>query len=150
MIEAPTYFLWGAHDPVLRFEFADRLAEYFRTFELERAEAGQLLVIQPTNPVSHPLPEQVAPDVMRDTLAWQDSRLKFSNTPLVEAVAEFNKRNRVQIELADAELAQIPIGGGWNGQNVEAFVRMLTVGPESTIVVEAQSDPNRIVLRRAP
>lgn len=113
-------------------------------------EAGQLLVIQPTNPVSHPLPEQVAPDVMRDTLAWQDSRLKFSNTPLADAVAEFNKRNLVQIELADAELAQIPIGGSWRGENVEAFVRMLTSGSESTIVVEAQPDPNRIVLRRAP
>lgn len=46
MIETPTYFLWGAHDPVLRFEFADRLAEYFRTFELERVEAGHFVHVE--------------------------------------------------------------------------------------------------------
>lgn len=37
-IEAPTYFLWGAHDPVLRFEFADKLGDYFARHTLEKAE----------------------------------------------------------------------------------------------------------------
>ena len=37
-IKAPTYLLWGAHDPVLRFEFSDKLADYFETFTLERAD----------------------------------------------------------------------------------------------------------------
>ncbi len=37
-IAAPAYFLWGAHDPVLRFEFADRLADYFAQPTLEKAE----------------------------------------------------------------------------------------------------------------
>lgn len=113
-------------------------------------EAGQLLVIQPTNPVSHPLPEQVAPDAMRDALAWQDERLKFADMKLGEAVAQFNRRNLVQIELADADLAQLSIGGGWRTQNVEAFVRAITSDPNGVVVVEPQSDPNRIVLRRAP
>jgi pimeloyl-ACP methyl ester carboxylesterase len=36
-IAAPSYFLWGAHDPVLRFEFADRLDEYFTAATLEKA-----------------------------------------------------------------------------------------------------------------
>jgi pimeloyl-ACP methyl ester carboxylesterase len=37
-ISTPSYFLWGAHDPVLRFDFADKLAEYFDAFALEKAE----------------------------------------------------------------------------------------------------------------
>lgn len=37
-ISAPSYFLWGAHDPVLRFDFSDKLADYFTAFELEKAE----------------------------------------------------------------------------------------------------------------
>ena len=37
-IQAPTYFLWGAHDPVLKVDFADRLGEYFTDHTLEKAE----------------------------------------------------------------------------------------------------------------
>src|SRR5262249_53336505 len=36
-IQAPTYLLWGAHDPVLRFEFADKLGDYFERHTLEKA-----------------------------------------------------------------------------------------------------------------
>lgn len=43
-IAAPAYFLWGAHDPVLKFEFTDKLGDYFETFTLERAdEAGHFV-----------------------------------------------------------------------------------------------------------
>lgn len=37
-ITAPTYVLWGAHDPVLRFEFTDKLGDYFSHHTLEKAE----------------------------------------------------------------------------------------------------------------
>lgn len=37
-IKAPTYLLWGAHDPVVRFDFSDKLGDYFETFTLEKAE----------------------------------------------------------------------------------------------------------------
>lgn len=37
-ISAPTYFLWGAHDPVLRWEFTDKLGDYFEKHTLEKAE----------------------------------------------------------------------------------------------------------------
>ena len=37
-IKAPTYFLWGAHDPVLRFDFTDKLGDYFEAHTLEKAE----------------------------------------------------------------------------------------------------------------
>ena len=37
-ITAPAAFLWGAHDPVLRYDFSDKLGDYFTSFTLERAE----------------------------------------------------------------------------------------------------------------
>jgi pimeloyl-ACP methyl ester carboxylesterase len=37
-VKAPSYFLWGAHDPVLRFDFTDKLGDYFEAFTLEKAE----------------------------------------------------------------------------------------------------------------
>ncbi|MEZ5857253.1 MAG: alpha/beta hydrolase [Hyphomicrobiaceae bacterium] len=37
-ITAPTYMLWGAHDPVLRFDFTDKLGDYFEHVTLEKAE----------------------------------------------------------------------------------------------------------------
>ena len=43
-IEAPAFMLWGAHDPVLRFEFSDKLADYFETVTLEKAgDAGHFV-----------------------------------------------------------------------------------------------------------
>jgi transmembrane sensor len=90
--------------------------------------------------------ERVAPEAVREALAWQGARLVFVDTPLGEAIAQFNRRNPVQIELADAELATLPIGGSFRAENVEAFVRLLASGGE--IVVE-RSDALRIVLRRA-
>jgi pimeloyl-ACP methyl ester carboxylesterase len=43
-IAAPSAFLWGAHDPVLRYDFSDKLGDYFAEFTLERAdEAGHFV-----------------------------------------------------------------------------------------------------------
>lgn len=39
-IATPTAFLWGAHDPVLRYDFSDKLGDYFSSFTLERADAA--------------------------------------------------------------------------------------------------------------
>jgi pimeloyl-ACP methyl ester carboxylesterase len=36
-IEPPAYFLWGENDPILKVRWADRLGDYFTTFELEPA-----------------------------------------------------------------------------------------------------------------
>lgn len=46
-IKAPTYVLWGAHDPVLRFDFSDKLADYFETVTLEKAaDAGHFVHVE--------------------------------------------------------------------------------------------------------
>jgi len=46
-IVAPTYILWGRHDPVLRHDFADKLDEYFARHTLEFAEdAGHFVHVE--------------------------------------------------------------------------------------------------------
>ncbi|MGH3087747.1 MAG: alpha/beta fold hydrolase [Rubrobacteraceae bacterium] len=43
-IEVPTRFFWGAKDPLIKIEWADRLGEYFSDFSLEPApEAGHFV-----------------------------------------------------------------------------------------------------------
>lgn len=37
-IPQPTYFYWGRHDPVLKYEWTDKLADYFADHTLECAE----------------------------------------------------------------------------------------------------------------
>jgi transmembrane sensor len=93
-----------------------------------------------------PIVEEVAPDAVREALAWQGPRLVFVDTPLVDAIAQFNRRNPVQLVLADPELEAVLIGGSFRAQNVDAFVRLLASGND---IVTERPDPLRIVLRKA-
>ena len=95
---------------------------------------------------ARPVVEQVPPEAVREALAWQGPRLVFVDTPLADAIAQFNRRNQVQLALADAELGTLPIGGSFRAENVDAFVRLLTA--EGDIVV-GRRDATRIELRKA-
>jgi transmembrane sensor len=90
--------------------------------------------------------DKVTAEAMREELAWQGPRLIFSDTPLVQVVAEFNRRNQVQLVLADAELETMPVGGSFRAENVEAFVRLIAGGDDITV---ERPTPERIVLRKA-
>lgn len=79
------------------------------------------------------------------SLAWQTPRLQFFETPLAEAVAEFNRLNRFQIVIGDAELGRRLIGGTFRPDNVEGFVRLL----ETTLGVRSdRRGDHETVLRR--
>lgn len=75
-----------------------------------------------------PVVEKISPDLVRTALAWQERKLVFADTPLREVVAQFNRRNRVQIILADDSLAGRPVGGTFAADNVEGFVRLFENG----------------------
>ncbi len=93
---------------------------------------------------SAPAVEKIAPATVRDALSWQERKLAFSETPLSEVVAQFNRRNRVQLILGDATLAERPVGGTFAADNVEGFVRLLESG--NSIAVERESETT-VVLR---
>ena len=72
--------------------------------------------------------------------------LVFAETPLGEAVEQFNRRNGLQIILGDRELAEQRVGGKTRVDSPETFVRVLETS--GSIVVD-RSEPGRIVLRQA-
>jgi len=87
---------------------------------------------------------------MERRLAWQGLRIEFNDSPLDEAVAEFNRHSggpRIDLAPGAATLAQMKIGGSFRADNVEAFVRLL----ESGFGVAAERTASgRILLRAQP
>ena len=108
--------------------------------------ANERAFVATTGPVTSPRVERIAPEAVRTSLIWQGPSLVFAATPLAEVAAQFNRRNPIQIVLADPALATLPIGGSFRPENVEAFVQLLESGNE--ILVD-RSDATRLVLRSA-
>jgi transmembrane sensor len=90
--------------------------------------------------------EMLPADHLTGTFSWQGPRLVFVETPLAEVVAQFNQRNRIQISLADDELASLPVGGSFRAENVESFVRLLTSNGDITV---DRPTGDQIILRKA-
>jgi len=69
--------------------------------------------------------ESLAPAEVRAVLAWQRRATDFSDTPLAEVAARFNRHNALQIVIAEPALGARRIGGMFALDDVEAFVRLL-------------------------
>lgn len=67
-------------------------------------------------------------DEIGDLLSWREGLLVFRGTPLVEAVAEFNRYNAHKLVVDDPSIAAIPVGGSFRWANTDAFVRVLEQG----------------------
>jgi transmembrane sensor len=89
--------------------------------------ASQRTVVPLAPAPAEPEVVSVTPVQVKAALAWQAPRLQFFETPLGEAVAEFNRHNRHRLVLGDDALSAIPIGGTFRVDNVEGFVRLLEV-----------------------
>jgi len=114
------------------------------------ANERALITFGPTKsaPSAPPAPvvEPIAPEAIREALSWQERKLAFSDTPLRDVVAQFNRRNRTQLILGDASLGERPVGGTFAADNVEGFIRLLE--GSGTIAVERR-DETTVVLRAA-
>ena len=75
-------------------------------------------------------------------LEWKPAVLEFSSTPLLEAVAQFNRHNHIQVVIADEALGTTPIAASFRSNNVDGFVRLL----EMTGQVRADRGESQIVL----
>jgi transmembrane sensor len=74
-------------------------------------------------------------------LAWAQGRLIFQNDELGQAVAEFNRYNRVQLTVTGPELAGKPVSGVFNAADPEAFIAFL----RSVTPVEIVRDGDRSI-----
>ena len=75
-------------------------------------------------------------------LEWRDGYLNFEDTSLATAAAEFNRFSTRKLELGDAAVAELRIGGNFRWSNTEGFVRLLEQG----FPVRAERHADRIVL----
>jgi len=112
--------------------------------------AGQRAVIpigqtQPSDPSPSvaAIVAPVAPAQIARLLGWQQKRLYFDPTPLSEVVLEFNRFNRQKLVLADAATGAVRVGGSFQADDGETFVRLL----ESSFGITAERRDGEIVLR---
>lgn len=92
------------------------------------------------SPVAHVA--EVPPAESERTLAWQMRLLEFDMQPLSAMVAEFNRYNQHQLEIADPKLADRRFGANFRADNYEAFVELL----EKRFGVVAKREQGKTVL----
>ena len=76
-------------------------------------------------------------------LEWREGFLTFDDTSLADAAAEFNRFNTRKLELGDAAVADLRVGGNFRWSNAEGFAHLLEQG----FPVRAERHADRIVLR---
>jgi transmembrane sensor len=82
--------------------------------------------------------EKVAEADLSKKLSWTEGRLWFERQRLADVVAEFNRYNRRQMEIADPAIADLRIGGGFEATDPDSFIAAL----ERTLGVKAFPAPN--------
>lgn len=108
--------------------------------------AGERARVWREAPAAVPAIEKASAETIRAALAWQDPIMSFTDVPLREVVARFNRRNATQLVVGDAALGERKIGGMIALDQIEGFVRLLE--QDGDIVAE-RPEAGRIVLRRA-
>ena len=87
----------------------------------------------------------LAQDALEARLAWHPQLLDFTDAPLADIVAAFNRRNPVRIVVADAALAKMRLSATFRSDNVDGFVRLM----EANFAIKAEwRDSREIALRR--
>lgn len=117
-----------------------------------RSTAGDATIVDAGQKATVSLATNASPQVTAATpaqiqrhLGWQAQLLDFSSAPLAVAVAEFNRRNRVQFVIADAELATLPIIASIRSDNIEGFIQFLAAAPGVQI---ERREPDAVIVRR--
>jgi transmembrane sensor len=87
----------------------------------------------------------LSPGELQEQTAWRAPRLRFTDISLAQAVALFNERNALRIEIGDAVVSAQRLNGDFRSDNIEGFVSLL----ELNFGIRAERRSDRIVLFRA-
>lgn len=82
---------------------------------------------------------------LQSALAWREHRLEFSDTPLGDVAAEFNRYNRHRLVIEDPALAEQKFGGAFAASGYESLIEVL----EQSFGVVAERRADVTILRRA-
>lgn len=130
---------------VLVTEGSVRVAPLSSRAEPPLVGAGEFAVV-PLAKGSEPTVAPTSAAELARMRAWQPQLLEFAATPLSEVIAELNRRNRVQLVLADPALGHVAVAASIRSDNLEGFIRLVTT--TAGLRAEQQGD-YRIVLRAA-
>ena len=108
-------------------------------------EIGQRMVVSLAATAGTPEVVTLSPAELERKTAWQPRLLDFTAQPLADILAEFNRRNPVQLVLADPALETVRLSATFRSDNVEGFVRLM----ESDFGMRAEwRGETEIVLRK--
>src|SRR5690606_1582287 len=86
------------------------------------------------------VPKRGRPMIQRvnaaEVLAWARGRLIFRETTVAEAVEEFNRRNRLQIQVLDPVIAGRPVFGAFDAGDPESFAAVVAMGAHARVIRE--------------
>lgn len=91
-------------------------------------EARQRAVVSLATAVEAPQIATLTTGEIERVLAWQHRLLDFTAAPLNQIVAEFNRRNVVQLVIIDPELAALRVSASLRSDNIDGFVRLIEAG----------------------
>jgi len=106
--------------------------------------AGQMALIRDGR-----LTRRAVDDISR-RVAWTEGMLIFNGETLSEAVAEFNRYNRRQLVITDAELASKTIGGAFKATNPDRFATALEKMFRVDVQVHDDASSSEIRLSSGP
>jgi transmembrane sensor len=66
--------------------------------------------------------------------AWLRQEIAFEREPVAEVAAEFNRYNRLEIEVDDAHVATLPISGVFQSYDVRSFLEFLDQLPQVEVL----------------
>jgi transmembrane sensor len=86
--------------------------------------AGERTVVSLTSAKTC-LVSPITPDEIEARLAWMPRLLDFTDAPLPDILAEFNRHNPVHLVLGDPSLTSLRLSATFRSDNVEGFVRLM-------------------------
>lgn len=72
-------------------------------------------------------------------LSWRKGQIVFRDTPLAQAVAEFNRYRSKPLVIVDPQLAAMRIGGTFRTANADGFLQLLQQGFDVGISIQDQA-----------
>ena len=82
--------------------------------------------------------EPLSPTEVARALAWRGKRIEFTDTPVAEAVALFNRQNKLQILIANRADEARRINGIFWADDPAGFARLLEVSLDMTIARQGE------------
>jgi len=113
--------------------------------------AGYQLRVGSNDDLSQIQPRKMTAQERDNLVGWRDGHLRFEGQSLAEVAKEFNRYNRRQLRVPDAELANLAIGGTFSANDVESFIAGLQkdFGVQARPADPTGQDKNGVILSRA-